>query len=212
MPDFKIESSLDKPVIGIDEVGRGPLAGPVVSCACMFLSYSLSPYELNLLDDSKKLSPQKRKKSLKIIMQMQKNNKLKFAIGSASVKEIDKFNILQATILSMKRAILKLNLTKGNIIVDGNVKLEVKNFKCKNFIKGDQLSTSIATASIIAKVHRDKYMANIGKQFPHFKWEVNAGYGTKTHLKELHKRGISPYHRKSFKPIKNFIHNNKSSC
>ena len=82
------------------------------------------------------------------------------------------------------------------------VKLEVKNFKCKNFIKGDQLSTSIATASIIAKVHRDKYMAKIGKQFPYFRWEVNAGYGTKTHLIELHKRGISPHHRKSFKPIK----------
>lgn len=212
MPDFHIEASLQKPVIGIDEVGRGPLAGPVVSCACVFFSHSLSLNNLKILNDSKKLSRTKRKKALKIILQMRRNKQLNFALGSASVKEIDKLNILQATILSMKRALLKLKLIKGNIIVDGNVKLELLNFTCNNIIKGDQLSTTIATASIIAKVHRDKYMAIINKQFPHFNWSSNAGYGTAEHIKQINQRGISVHHRKSFEPIKTFIHNNDSSC
>ena len=212
MPNFYIESSIEKPVIAIDEVGRGPLAGPVVSCACIFFSHSLSTNELNLLDDSKKLSKIKKQKAIKFILEMKKNKKLNFALGCASVNEIDNMNILQATILSMKRAIFKLKLKTGNVIVDGNIKLELKNFYCKSIIKGDQLSTTIATASIIAKVYRDRYMTRIGRKFPYYKWSSNSGYGTLEHLKQIKLRGISNHHRKSFRPIRTFIHNNDSSC
>ena len=212
MPNFDIESSLNKPVIGIDEVGRGPLAGPVVSCACVFFNYLFSPNELKILDDSKKLSRLKRKKAINFILQMQRNKKLNFALGFSSVEEIDSMNILKATILSMKRAVNKLNLKKGSIIIDGNIKLKIKNYICKSVIRGDQLSTTIATASIIAKVHRDRYMMKIGRKFPYFNWNSNAGYGTAEHLQQIQLRGISNYHRKSFNPIKTFIHNNDSSC
>ena len=208
MPNFNIEKSLEKPVIGIDEVGRGPLAGPVVSCACSFFNHSLKSNDLMILNDSKKLSKIKRKVAIKLILQLQRNKQLSFALGLASVEEIDRLNILQATILSMKRAIIKLNLKKGTLIVDGNINLDLKNFTCKNIIKGDQLSTSIATSSIIAKIHRDKYMAKIDKQYPHFNWNSNAGYGTAEHLKKIQQKGISIHHRKSFNPIKSFIHNN----
>ena len=208
MPNFEIESSFEKPVIGIDEVGRGPLAGPVVSCACVFFDYLLSPTDLKLLKDSKKLSRKRRYDALECILKMQRKKKLIFSLGYASVKEIDSINILKATILSMKRAILKLKLTKGNIIIDGNIKLDLENFICKSFVKGDQLSTTIATASIIAKVHRDRYMAKIGREFPYFNWCSNAGYGTATHIKQIQLRGITNHHRKSFEPIKTFIHNN----
>ena len=208
MPNFDIESSLNKPVIGIDEVGRGPLAGPVVSCACVFFNHLFSPNELKILDDSKKLSRLKRKKAINFILQMQRNKKLNFALGFSSVEEIDSMNILKATIHSMKRAVNKLNLKKGSIIIDGNIKIKFKNYKCKSIINGDQLSTSIATASIIAKTHRDRYMAIIGKKFPQFNWGINSGYGTKKHIEQIQIQGISQHHRKSFKPIKTFIHNN----
>ena len=208
MPNFHIEESLKEPVIGIDEVGRGPLAGPVVSCACVYYNYSLPINNLKTLNDSKKLSRTKREVALKLILQMKRNKKLNFAIGSASVKEIDKLNILQATKLSMKRALIKLKLKKGCIIIDGNIELDIKNFTCHSIIKGDQLSTSIATASIIAKVNRDRYMRRIDNKFPHFNWKTNAGYGTPEHIKQIKQRGISIHHRKTFKPIKKFIHNN----
>ena len=208
MPNFDIEKQLKKPVIGIDEVGRGPLAGPVVSCACFFSSYKLAPKDLIALNDSKKLSKIKRKSSLKLILLLKKNNQINFALGTASVSEIDKLNILQATLLSMKRAVLKLNLKRGSIIVDGKNKLDIENFFCNNIIKGDQLSTSIATASIIAKVYRDKYMATIDKYYPNFNWKSNSGYGTAEHINQIKKVGISIHHRKSFKPVKKFIHNN----
>ena len=143
---------------------------------------------------------------------MQRRKKLNFALGHATVDEIDKLNILNATILSMKRALIKLKINKGSIIVDGNTKLNIKNYDCKCVIKGDELSTTIATASIIAKVHRDRYMAIIAKEFPYFNWQKNSGYGTAKHLKQIKLRGITYHHRKSFNPIKKFIHNNNSSC
>ena len=210
--DFQLETSFKQPVIGVDEVGRGPLAGPVVSCACIFFDYSLSIEELKEINDSKKLSFQKRQKAFKLILKMKKENKLDFGIGLASVKEIDKVNILNATILSMKRAVQKLKILHGTIIVDGNIKFNIEKLSCKNFIKGDQISLSIASASIIAKVYRDRYMVKIGRDYPYFKWHKNAGYGTIEHRHQIQLRGITQHHRKSFKPIKTFIQNNDSTC
>tara|TARA_B100001123_G_C15331170_1_gene1031288 strand:+ start:2619 stop:3266 length:648 start_codon:yes stop_codon:yes gene_type:complete len=211
LPDFKIESTLVKPVIGIDEVGRGPLAGPVVSCACVFYNTLLSYDQINMLNDSKKLSKKNRLKALKLIYFMKKNKKLNFALGYASVEEIDNKNILQATIISMKRALLKLNLNEGSIIVDGNFKFTQKKFTCTNIVNGDQLSISIATASIIAKLHRDRYMRIIGSKYPNFNWVSNSGYGTKEHIKQIYREGINIHHRKSFAPIKNLLNFNKST-
>ena len=212
MPDFHLEKSLKQPVIGVDEVGRGPLAGPVVSCACVFFDYSLPKEELKKINDSKKLLPKKRLKALQLILKMKKENKLDFRIGLASVEEIDKLNILHATLLSMKRAVQKLKFIQGTIIVDGNNKFKVGKLLCKNFIKGDQISISIAAASIIAKVHRDRYMAKIGRDYPSFNWHANAGYGTAEHQHQIKIRGITQHHRKSFEPIKTFIQNNYSTC
>ena len=212
MPNFNIEKSLYQPVIGVDEVGRGPLAGPIVSCACVFFDHSFTTDKVKHINDSKKLSPINRQKALQTILKMKNEKKLDFSIGSASVDEIDNYNILNATILSMKRAIKKLKLKKGTIIVDGNIKLEIGELKCINFIKGDQKSISIASASIIAKIHRDRYMKKIGRFYPYYKWLNNAGYGTIEHRHQIHLRGISKHHRKSFEPIKTFIQNNDSTC
>ena len=125
----------------------------------------------------------------------------------ATVKEIDEMNILEATKLSMKRVIDKFNLSKANLIIDGNFKLNYKNYSEKSIIKGDQLSISIATASIIAKIHRDRLMTILSKKFTQFTWDKNAGYGTKQHMRELDENGPTIYHRKSFEPIKSLIHN-----
>ena len=125
----------------------------------------------------------------------------------ATVNEIDEMNILEATKLSMKRVLDKFNLPKANLIIDGNFKINYKNYSEQSIIKGDQISISIATASIIAKIHRDRLMTILSKKFTQFTWNKNAGYGTKQHLKELISNGPTIYHRKSFEPIKSLIHN-----
>ena len=212
MPDFHLEKLFKQPVIGVDEVGRGPIAGPVVSCACIFFNNSIPIEKLRMINDSKKLSSIQRQNALKFILKMKKENILDFRIGLASVEEIDKLNIVNAVIFSMKRAIKKLRLEHGTIIIDGNIKFDVEKFLCKSFIKGDQISLSIAAASIIAKIHRDRYMARIGRNYPHFRWHNNAGYGTFEHRHQIKLKGITHHHRKSFEPIKTFIQNNDSTC
>ena len=127
--------------------------------------------------------------------------------GPIQYREIDQINILEATKLSMTRVLDKLNLSKANLIIDGNFKLNYKNYSELSVIKGDQLSISIATASIIAKIHRDRLMKILSKKFTKFTWDINAGYGTKQHMKELNENGPTIYHRKSFEPIKSLIHN-----
>ena len=205
MPDFNFEKKLIQPVVGVDEVGRGSLVGPVVSCACFFLDYYISNEDIKKINDSKKLSHLQRIKALGILLKMEKQKKFKYCIGSASVKEIDNFNILNATILSMKRAVKKLNLNKGTIIVDGNISFNIKNMIFKNIIKGDQKSISIASSSIIAKVYRDNYMKQLGKKFPLYNWAQNSGYGTLEHRNQIKLYKITPHHRKSFNPIKTYI-------
>jgi len=206
LPDFEIEKSLKGTVIGVDEVGRGPLAGPVVSCACTYKNYEIDKKFIDKIDDSKKISYKNRIKIFKIIQYLKDNKEINYSLGFATVEEIDSHNILEATKLSMIRAINKLNFKKGNIIFDGKMKLNIKNFISKDIVKGDNKSISIATSSIIAKIHRDRYMRFLSLKFPNYNWEQNAGYGTKRHIDEIYKNGITDYHRKSFEPIKTLIH------
>ena len=179
-------------VAGVDEVGRGSLIGPVYAAA-VILNKSINK---KLLKDSKKISKSKRE----ILSKYIKKNSI-WSIGKASVNEIEKLNILQASLLAMKRAIQKLEKKPSLILSDGNRLPDMKNYKLKSIIKGDQKIPSISAASIIAKVTRDKMITNLGKKFKGYFWENNYGYGTKQHLKAIKNLGITKQHRKTFSPI-----------
>ena len=176
---------------GVDEVGRGCLAGPVVSAAVV-LKKSIN---LNLLKDSKKISFNKREE---VSEHIKKNSY--YALGIASVEEILNLNILQASLLSMKRAIEKLEIKPGITLIDGNFAPRgLKNYK--TIINGDEKIKAISAASIIAKVYRDRLMIKLSEKFSNYSWEKNFGYGTKAHLEGLKKFGVTAHHRKSFKPV-----------
>ena len=176
---------------GVDEVGRGCLAGPVVSAA-VILSKNV---DLKLLKDSKKISFKNR---IKISKHIKENSYC--AIGTASVEEIFDLNILQASLLSMKRAINNLSKKPELVLIDGNFAPKgITNYK--TIINGDEKIKCISAASIIAKTYRDLLMIKLSEQFKHYAWERNFGYGTKAHMEGLQKFGITPHHRKSFKPI-----------
>jgi ribonuclease HII len=180
---------------GVDEVGRGCLAGPVVSAAVILND----KIDLKLINDSKKINFQNRLKISEII----KQNSC-YAVGLASVNEIFKINILQAALLSMKRAIDKLEKKPDQILIDGPFAPKgLKNYK--TIIKGDEKIKCISAASIIAKTYRDLLMIKLSKKFTHYAWERNFGYGTKAHMEGLKKFGISSHHRKGFKPIYNIL-------
>ena len=187
------EKEISKYIIGIDEVGRGPLAGPVVSAAVR-LSKNFNITELN---DSKKLSKSKREEVYNLII-----NKCEYQLGISNVEEIDKLNILQATFLSMRRAINKFKLPSNyKILVDGPWSFDKANKNILPKIKGDSIYPSIAAASIIAKVYRDNLMLNLSKEYSYYLWERNSGYGTKKHIQAIKLHGITKHHRKSFAPI-----------
>jgi len=207
VPDFSLEEEFNAPVIGLDEVGRGPLAGPVISCGCHFKNYTILNEFKDFIGDSKKLSEKKRELSFKFLQNLKKENIIDFHLGIANVHEIDNLNILEATKLSMKRVIDKFNLKNAQLIIDGNFSLNYKSYKEQSIIKGDNKSLSIAAASIIAKVHRDRLMKKLSIKFKDFGWEKNAGYGTKTHIENIHRLGPTIHHRKTFEPIKSLIHN-----
>tara|TARA_B100000579_G_scaffold299756_1_gene249744 strand:- start:508 stop:1092 length:585 start_codon:yes stop_codon:yes gene_type:complete len=176
---------------GVDEVGRGCLAGPVVSAA-VILKKNIN---LKILKDSKKISFNKR---LKIAEHIKLNSY--FSIGIASVEEIFELNILQAALLSMKRAIVKLNIKPELILIDGTFAPKgISNYE--TIINGDEKIKCISAASIIAKTYRDLLMIKLSEKFNNYAWERNFGYGTKAHLEGLKKFGITSQHRKSFKPI-----------
>ena len=181
-----------KIIAGVDEVGRGSLIGPVYAAA-VILNNSINK---KILIDSKKLTKNKREKLSKYI----KKNSI-WSTGKASVKEIEKNNILNASLLAMKRAIIKLKKKPTLVLVDGNRLPKIKNYKLNSMIKGDQKIPSISAASIIAKVARDKMISNLGKKFKGYYWDKNCGYGTKEHLKAIKNLGITSHHRKTFSPI-----------
>ena len=207
MPDFDIEKELRQPVIGLDEVGRGPLAGPVISCGCYFKTYTIQEEFTNFIGDSKQLSEKKRELSFKFLQNLKKEGIIDYHLGIANVEEIDNLNILEATKLSMKRVIDKFDIKNAHLIIDGNFSLNYKSYKEKSIIKGDEKSLSIASASIIAKIHRDRLMKKLSIKFQHFGWEKNAGYGTKMHIENINRLGPTIHHRKTFEPIKSLIHN-----
>ena len=206
MPDFSIEKELQSPVIGLDEVGRGPLAGPVISCGCYFKNYTTQEDFYKLIGDSKKLSEKKRKVSFEFLQNLKKEGIIDYHLGIANVEEIDALNILEATKLSMKRVVDKFDLKNAHLIIDGNFSLNYKSYKENSIIKGDDKSLSIAAASIIAKVHRDRLMKKLSIRHQHFGWEKNAGYGTKLHIENIYRLGPTRHHRKTFEPIKSLIH------
>jgi ribonuclease HII len=199
-PDLFYENFVSGVVCGIDEVGRGPLAGPVVAAAVIIPS-PLGHNWIGQIHDSKKLSKTKRESLYQDIFQ-----KASIGIGEVSVELIDKINILQASHLAMRYAYTDLlrHCTPDFALVDGHLDPKLP-CPTQTIIKGDSLSLSIAAASIIAKVTRDKIMEQAHLDYPHYDWINNAGYGTEKHLKALMTYGISPYHRKSFKPIISMI-------
>jgi ribonuclease HII len=203
MLDFNFEYKYIRqgliPVVGVDEAGRGPWAGPVVAGAAI-LDIDTLPESLRLgLDDSKKLTSKKRKELFQLLLTC-----AKMGVGISSVNEIDTLNILQATMLAMKRAVDDLGLIPGMILVDGNL-LPDWSYPSHAIIKGDGRSLSIAAASIVAKVSRDQVMADLAKDHPQYGWEKNAGYGTKGHQQGLAEFGVCQHHRRSFKPIRNIL-------
>ena len=177
---------------GVDEVGRGCLAGPVFAAA-VILNNNIN---IKNIKDSKKIPFKKRILLSKYI----RKNSI-YAIGSASVEEINKINILNASLLSMQRALKKLKRKPSIAYVDGIFAPKNINIKCKTFIKGDEKITCIAAASIVAKVARDLFMIKLGKKYPKYSWDKNFGYGTANHLQGLKKYGITKHHRKKFKPV-----------
>ena len=181
-----------KTIAGVDEVGRGSLIGPVYAAA-VILNKTINK---KLLKDSKSLKKNKREFLAKYI----KKNSI-WATGKASVSEIEKINILHASLLAMERAIKKLKKKPKLILVAGNKTPNLKNYKLQSVIKGDQKIPSISAASIIAKVTRDKMISKLVKKFKNYYWSKNYGYGTKQHLKAIKKFGITSHHRKTFSPI-----------
>ena len=189
------ENNFSLPIAGIDEVGRGPLAGPVIAAA-VILDRKNIPEGIN---DSKKIPKAKRI----LLAEKIKENSI-YAYGAASEIEIDEINILQASLLAMKRASDRLSVVPKTTLIDGNFKPYIKN-NTISIIKGDSKSVSIAAASILAKVYRDEIMLKYSKQFPEYGFQTNSGYGTKEHLSALKNYGITPIHRKSFKPVHNIL-------
>lgn len=193
LPNYTHELQHAYPVTGVDEAGRGPLAGPVVAAAVILNPQAIPPG----LNDSKKLNPTQREALFTVI-----TASAQYGIGHASVEEIDTINILNATLLAMQRAIVALPIVPQHILVDGNRLPPSLPCNATAIVKGDSKSLSIAAASIIAKVTRDRIMQQLCAEFPHYGFSRHAGYGTKAHLAALQQRGPCPQHRQSFAPVR----------
>jgi ribonuclease HII len=199
-PNFKIEQDLIRNgcsiIAGVDEVGRGPLAGPVTAAAVI-----LDPLNIpDNLNDSKILSSKKREKLFE-----QLKSSSAFAVAHVSPEEIDKLNILQASLLAMVNAVSNLKVKPNHILIDGNKVPDKLIGRATAIVKGDRKVLSIAAASIIAKVTRDKLMHDLALEFPVYGWAKNSGYPTKCHMNAIVKYGVTPHHRRSFKPVHNIL-------
>ena len=205
MPDWCFEDAVrhqfgQVSIAGIDEAGRGPLAGPVVAGAVVLDNTRISSDLCRRLNDSKKLKPDTREALFQELAL-----RARIGFGQASVVEIDKLNILQASLLAMVNAVSKLNVTPNHVLIDGNKIPEQLSGMATAIVKGDSKVASIAAASIIAKVTRDRLMRDLDSAFPVYEWAKNSGYPTKCHMNAILKYGITPHHRLSFRPIHNIL-------
>lgn len=203
MPDFAFERAAGcaegRLVAGIDEAGRGPLAGPVVAAAVVLDPARLPADLAARIDDSKALRPALRQELF-----LRLRGRARIGVGSASVEEIDRLNVLAASLLAMRRAVAELAIPPDLALVDGN---RAPDLPCpvRTLVSGDRLSLSIAAASIVAKVTRDRIMAELARRHPGYGWERNAGYGTAEHRAALIRLGVTPEHRRSFLPVSKLV-------
>ncbi|MFZ0692638.1 MAG: ribonuclease HII [Alphaproteobacteria bacterium] len=204
MPDFSFEEKCRGTVAGIDEAGRGPLAGPVIAAAIILNRRRLAPEILAGIDDSKKLSKPAREAMFEVLITC-----ARIGLGAASVSEIDHINIHHATLLAMRRAVAMLDPAPKFALVDGKFAPKIA-CRVRTIVDGDALCFSIAAASIIAKVTRDKLMTKLALLYPGFGFDRNAGYGTPEHLLALEAHGPTPHHRRSFSPVLKILSPKKS--
>ena len=204
-PDDSLEQALRAQgflrIAGVDEVGRGPLAGPVTAAAVV-LDLAALPDGLN---DSKKLTPRRR-----AALELALGETAQVAVAHASVEEIDAINILRASHLAMARAIAALNPAPDFLLIDGKLIPAGLTLPARAVVGGDALSVSISAASIMAKTCRDRLMVDLAQQHPGYGWETNAGYPSKSHREALRNLGVTPHHRRSFKPVHNILYQEKS--
>ncbi len=203
-PDYSFESAAQGRgflhVAGVDEVGRGPLAGPVVAAAVI-----LDPAQIpDGLNDSKKMTAKKRQALNDLLWEV-----ADVSLGEATVAEIDQINILRASHLAMERAVAGLKQAPDHVLVDGNLIPRGLTLSSEAIVKGDSRSQSIAAASIVAKIRRDYVMWDLAQHYPGYGWETNAGYPTKAHVEALRNLGVTPHHRRSFKPVHNILYQEK---
>lgn len=203
VPDFSYEQNCGKKIIaGVDEAGRGPLCGPVVAGAVIFLKYDFD--DMPLISDSKQMSEKQRDAAYDWITN---NPDIVWSVGQCSPAEIDELNILWASMRAMERAVADLSCVPEHCLIDGN---RVPNgLNGTALVKGDAKSLSIASASIIAKVTRDKIMHDLSQKYPEYGWEKNAGYPTQQHLQAIKLYGINEHYRKTFGPVKKIIDEKK---
>ncbi len=202
MPSFRFELRCEGRVAGIDEAGRGPLAGPVYAAAAVIDRTRAARKLLRMIDDSKKLTLEQREEAYEAMIA---SGVVQFAVGEASVEEIDRINILQATYLAMRRAVQALVEQPEVVLVDGNRAPPQLGCRAETIVGGDAHSYSIAAASIFAKVTRDRYMHALALTYPGYGWETNRGYGSQQHLEALSLLGPTPHHRRSFAPVTRLV-------
>ncbi len=202
MPSFRFELRCEGRVAGIDEAGRGPLAGPVYAAAAVIDRTRAARKLLRMIDDSKKLTLEQREEAYEAMIA---SGVVEFAVAEASVEEIDRINILQATYLAMRRAVQALVEQPEVVLVDGNRAPPQLGCRAETIVGGDAHSYSIAAASIFAKVTRDRYMHALALCYPGYGWETNRGYGSQQHLEALSLLGPTPHHRRSFAPVTRLV-------
>jgi ribonuclease HII len=201
MPTFTYERRIGGLVAGIDEAGRGPLAGPVVAAAVVFRTLTLPRALSGCINDSKQMSAVDREDAFDRLRRRARQGEILIGIGAASVVEIDRINILQATFLAMRRAVGRLGCMPDTALIDGNVAPRDLGCRVETLVEGDARSLSIAAASIVAKVVRDRAMVRLGMRYAGFGWATNVGYGTEEHIEGLGRLGPTRHHRLSFAPL-----------
>jgi ribonuclease HII len=205
MPDFAIERRCEGVVCGIDEAGRGPLAGPVLAAAVIIDRRRFRGELRRALDDSKALSRELRESCYAGLCGGVRSGAVRIGVGAASVAEIDRINILRASLLAMGRAVAALGLRDGTgpdiALVDGNI-APILPCPVRTVVRGDALSLSIAAASVVAKVTRDRIMRELARRYPGYGWDTNVGYSTAAHCDGIRRLGVTPHHRRSFEPVR----------